>query len=183
MAAWPAFIVADDPANLVVTVAIDDETHAALGEQPQDVGFDQVVVARRAYVTSLVRSRLHQRSFRERVLEAYRRQCAFCRLRHEELLEAAHIVEDSHPRGVPAVQNGLSLCALHHTAFDRLFIGLRPDYVIEVRGDILREADGPTLAHAIQGLHGRPIILPRVASQRPDPELLELKYDRFRQAS
>ena len=43
-------------------------------------------VLRGRYVTSLVRRRLHQRSFRERVLRAYRDQCALCRLRHQELL-------------------------------------------------------------------------------------------------
>ena len=42
-----------------------------------------------------VRQRLHQRAFRERVLDAYRHQCAFCRFRHAELLDAAHIVPDA----------------------------------------------------------------------------------------
>jgi Transglycosylase associated protein/HNH endonuclease len=42
------------------------------------------------------------------------------------------------------VPNGLSLCKLHHAAFDRHFLGLRPDYVIEVRRDILKEHDGIT---------------------------------------
>ena len=182
MAAWPVYIVGDQPGNLVVTVAVDDAQHMSLGQALTDVGRDDVATARRSYITSLVRVRLHQRSFRERVLEAYRRQCAFCRLRHEELLDAAHIVPDSHPQGEPTVQNGLALCALHHTAFDRLFIGLRPDYVIEVREDILREQDGPTLAHAIQGMHGRTIVLPQSARLHPNRELLQVRYSQFRQA-
>jgi putative restriction endonuclease len=118
-----------------------------------------------------------------RVLEAYRRQCAFCRLRHEELLDAAHIIPDRQLLGEPVVRNGLSLCALHHSAFDRNFVGLRPDYVIEVRPDILTERDGPTLAHAIQGLHGQSIVLPRSIAQRPDPDRLALRYGQFREAS
>lgn len=133
------------------------------------------------YITASVRVRLHQRAFRERVLDAYRRQCAFCRLRHEELLDAAHIVPDTDPEGEPVVRNGLALCALHHTAFDRFFLGLRPDYVIEVRADIRRERDGPTLVHAIQALHGSRIVLPRSAPLRPDPQLLEMRYKLFRQ--
>lgn len=46
--------------------------------------------ARRRYVTLMTRRRLHQQTFRQRVLQAYREHCAICRLRHEELLDAAH---------------------------------------------------------------------------------------------
>lgn len=179
--AWPVFVVHDDPANLVFSVAVDDAT---LFRSPEDVSAQAAVhegdAARRAYVTASVRVRLHQRAFRERVLEAYRRQCAFCRLHHEELLDAAHIVPDSAPEGEPVVRNGLALCALHHTAFDRFFLGLRPDYVIEVRPDIRKERDGPTLVHAIQALHGTRIVLPRLVPLRPDPELLGLRFEQFR---
>jgi len=147
----------------------------AVSEDPDSV--------RRSYVTGVVRVRLHQRVFRERVLEAYQRQCAFCRLRHEELLDAAHIVPDSEPGGEPVVRNGLALCTLHHSAFDRQFLGLRPDYVLEVRPDILREHAGPTLVHAIQALHGQQILLPRAEALRPDRELLAMRYEKFREAS
>ena len=33
-----------------------------------------------------------------------------CRLHHEELLDAAHILPDAHPLGLPNVSNGLALC-------------------------------------------------------------------------
>lgn len=182
LATYPVYVVGDDPANLTVTVAVDEIGSVTNLSNSVGGAADDVVGARRSYITSMVRVRLHQRSFRERVLEAYQHQCAFCRLRHEELLSAAHIVPDSHPKGEPLVSNGLALCALHHSTFDRFFIGLRPDYVIEIREDILREKDGPTLAHAIQGLHGRSIIVPRAASNRPDPALLEIRYQEFRGA-
>ena len=182
LAAWPVYIVRDEPANMVVTVAVDDPRSLEQTDKRTGGVGEDTATARRSYITSLVRIRLHQRTFRERVLEAYRRQCAFCRLRHEELLDAAHIVPDSSPEGEPTVQNGMALCALHHSAFDRLFIGVRPDYVIEVREDILREEDGPTLAHAIQGMHGRTIILPRSEWLRPDPSLLQVRYAEFRRA-
>ena len=103
---------------------------------------------RRAYATAAVRVRLHQRAFRERVLRAYRQQCAFCRFRHPELLDAAHILPDSDPGGEPVVRNGLALCTLHHGKFDRLFLGVRPDDTIEVRPDILREEDRSRHARA-----------------------------------
>jgi len=183
LATWPVFVVADDPRALEVTVAVDDarsglhllQSHAGL-QVAEDAD-----LARRAYITSSVRVRLHQRAFRERVLEAYQRQCAFCHFRHEEMLDAAHIVPDSHPHGEPVVTNGLALCALHHAAFDRQFLGLRPDYTIEVRPDLLREKDGPTLA-GIQGLHGQRILLPGRVAQRPDPTLVAMRYEQFREA-
>ena len=59
-----------------------------------------------------------------------------------ELLEAAHIREDS-DGGEPIVPNGVAMCAIHHKAFDNAVLGIRPDYVIEIRQDILEEIDGP----------------------------------------
>lgn len=160
-----------------------DQPGAAVERPDVRAMYEDVDRGRRSYITAEVRVRLHQRGFRERVLEAYRRQCAFCRLRHEELLDAAHIIPDRQLLGEPVVRNGLSLCALHHSAFDWNFVGLRPDYVIEVRPDILTERDGPTLAHAIQGLHGQSIVLPRSIAQRPDRDRLALRYGQFREAS
>jgi len=78
---------------------------------------------------------------------------------------------------------GLSLCNLHHAAFDRLFVGLRSDYVIEVRPDVLDEKDGPTLLHSIQALHGTRMILPRAVADRPDRRLVDMRYERFRAAA
>lgn len=180
LAAWPVFVVSDDPGALTFTVAVDDAAYALIRPAAPAVN-EEAEIARRVYVTGVVRMRLHQRSFRERVLDAYRRQCAFCRLRHEELLDAAHIVPDPEPAGEPLVRNGLALCTLHHAAFDRYFVGLRPDYVLEVRRDVLEEEDGPTLVHALQRLHGSTIVLPRQAHLRPSPELVEIRYQRFRE--
>lgn len=109
-------------------------------------------------------------------------QCSLCRLRHRELLEAAHIIPDSEPGGLPVVTNGISLCTLHHAAFDRNFLGIRPDYVVEIRGDLLEEVDGPMLQHGSQELHGSLILLPVSRAKRPDPELLEERYARFKRA-
>jgi putative restriction endonuclease len=180
VAAWPVFVVRDDPAALSFSVEVDDATYFKRAEEiSAGAAVNEGDDARRRYITASVRVRLHQRAFRERVLDAYRWQCAFCRLRHEELLDAAHIAPDSTPEGEPLVRNGLALCALHHTAFDRLFVGLRPDYIIEVRADIRKERDGPTLVHAIQALHGTRIVLPRSVPLRPDPTLVAARYADF----
>ena len=75
--------------------------------------------------------------------------------------------------------NGLSLCKLHHAAYDEHFVGIRPDGIIEVRRSILEEQDGPMLLHGLKRLHQTRIYRPRHAANRPDPELLEIRYARF----
>ena len=180
LASWPVFVVGDDPAALTFAVAADDKfTLAKVTEPALDVIGDSETQIRRGYVTAIVRQRIHQRAFRERVIDAYRRQCALCRLRHQELLDAAHIVPDSDPEGEPVVSNGIALCKLHHAAFDKYFISVRPDYVIEVRRDVLVEEDGPMLRHGLQGMHAQRIQLPGRVDHRPDREFLERRHKRF----
>ena len=178
LAMWPVYVVGDAPETLTFSVAIDDAVHAGLFPESEG-STGGIAEVRREYATSLARRRLHQRAFRELVLLAYRNQCALCRLRHSELLDAAHIVPDAEPEGEPVVQNGIALCRLHHAAFDRFFLAVRPDHIIEVRPDILEEADGPTLQHAIQGLHGQSIVLPRKSLERPSVGFLAERYERF----
>ena len=110
---------------------------------------------------------------------AYGEKCALCRLRHRELLDAAHIVPDSEPEGEPRVSNGLSLCKLHHAAFDGYFLTVNPEYRVVVRRDVLEEDDGPMLKHGLQEMHGRPIYRPRRAEWRPSRELLGWRMDKF----
>lgn len=174
---WPVHVVEDDPGRLRFTVALDEALTTA---DP----IPSIVRERgRAYVARLTRTRMHQAAFRVRVLQAYRQSCAMCRLRHDELLDAAHILPDTHPRGEPVVPNGLALCKLHHAAFDRNILGVRPDLVIEVRTDILAEIDGPMLLHGLQSFQGERLIVPRNPAHRPDPEFLEERYTAFRTAS
>jgi len=168
--------VGDAPERLTFTVNIDDRRLA--GMQPRDD--DEDAQGRRRYVTREVQYRLHQQAFRLRVVEAYRRHCAVCRLKHQELLEAAHILPDGHPRGEPIVPNGIALCSLHHRAFDAHILGVTPDYVIEVRPDVLTEIDGPMLIHGIQGFHGQRIQLPTRHGAWPRREFLEERYSMFR---
>jgi putative restriction endonuclease len=180
MASWPVYIVGDDPAALLFTVAVDDRNLAetvatAIDEAEADI--------RRRYVTRLTTQRLHQVAFRQRVLRAYREHCAICHLRHEELLEAAHILPDGHPRGEPIVANGLALCKLHHAAFDANILGITPGYRVDVRLDILEETDGPMLRIGLQGFQSALIWTPRVAEQKPRPEFLEERYLLFKKAS
>jgi putative restriction endonuclease len=137
---------------------------------------------RREYAIAATRQRLHQPVFRQQVIRAYHSECAICSLRRLELLEAAHIREDA-AGGEPVVSNGVSMCVLHHRAFDRDVIGIRPDLVVETRASVLGEIDGPTLTHALQGVHGKAMRAPTRAEHRPNKEYLEERYERFRAAS
>lgn len=177
---WPVLIIGDDPAALTFTIQLDDAALFDFEQRSSSTASirNEVREERRRYATRVVEIRLHQSSFRERVLRAYRTQCAICRLRHRELLDAAHIVGDKEG-GEPRVPNGLSLCKLHHAAFDKYFIGVRPDGIIEVRRDIVEEHDGPMLLHGLKQLHQTRIYRPRSSSNQPDPDLLEFRYERF----
>jgi len=177
--AWPVFVVEDHPATLTFIVAIDDQVGAPAAWQFNDPA---ALTARRQYVTAAVRQRLHQRSFRQRVLRAYQKSCAICRLRHDELLEAAHILPDGHPLGEPVVPNGLALCKLHHAPFDSHIIGVTPDLEVMVRTDVLEEIDGPMLLHGLQGFQGRRIHVPHADHLRPNRDFLAERYALFGQA-
>ena len=183
LAVWPVFIIGDIPERLTFKVAADDMyySHKPSREQsarPESVRYEDNT-SRRIYITSIVRQRLHQRGFRERVLAAYQERCALCRLSHRELLDAAHIIPDSQPGGEPHVKNGIALCKLHHAAFDNFFIGIRPDYIVQVRKDVLSETDGPMLLHGLQGIHNTKLIIPKQKDHHPAPELLEQRWRRF----
>lgn len=176
---WPVFIVGEDPATLSFQVAVEDARIPLPLTTAEDEGVDD---GRRKYITATTQVRLHQSAFRMRVLRAYQQSCAICRLKHPELLEAAHIVPDRDPRGTPTVTNGMSLCSLHHTAFDRHVLGIRPDHRIELRPDILEEVDGPMLRHGLQGFQGNSILVPRRKAERPKVEFLEERYEQFKKA-
>ena len=179
-AAWPVFVVDNRPETLTFIVAIDDQVGAPGVWQVNDPA---ALTARRQYVTAVVRQRLHQRGFRQRVIRAYRQCCAICRLRHDELLEAAHILPDGHPLGEPTVPNGLALCKLHHAAFDCYIIGVTPDLEVKVRLDVLEEIDGPMLHHGLQGFQDSRIHVPHPDHLKPNRDFLAERYNRFRKAS
>ena len=122
--------------------------------------------------------RMHQGRFRGIVLPAYSDRCAVCRLKEERLLDAAHIVGDLEERGEAVVTNGLSLCSIHHRAFDENLVGISPDYDVRVSPRLLDDEDGPML-DLLKGFHGQPIHAPHTAAYRPDRERLAERFERF----
>lgn len=61
-------------------------------------------------------------------------------------------------------------------------IGITPDYIVQVRRDVLDQEDGPMLIHGLQGFHGQRLRLPHREAWLPDKQLLEERYERFRLA-
>jgi putative restriction endonuclease len=173
---YPVWIAADEPERLQFAIALDE------GQRLMAAG-SAVTPEQRRYVERINKARLHQPMFRARVLDAYASRCAVCALRHGELLDAAHIIADGKPHGDPVVPNGLSMCKIHHAAFDRNILGIRPDLKISIRRDVLEEIDGPMLRHGLQDMHGREVmVIPRARHAQPDKLRLEERFAEFQAA-
>jgi putative restriction endonuclease len=145
-----------------------DEREPALVEDP----------IQRRYDVRRMRVRMHQGRFRGRVIPAYKSQCTICRLKEERLLDAAHIVGDTEARGEPSVSNGLSLCSIHHRAFDQELVGISPDYEARVSRRLLEDEDGPML-NLLKAFHGQSIVVPTRLAWQPDRDRLAERFQRF----
>jgi putative restriction endonuclease len=171
---YPCFVVADDPGAGAVLVTFGrmsgplDEREPVLPEEPVE----------RRYTFRQVRARMHQSRFRALVLPAYRERCSVCRLKEVRLLDAAHIVGDLEERGDAIVVNGLSLCSIHHRAFDEDLVGVSPDYEVRVSPRLLEDEDGPML-ELLKGFHEQALHVPLSTKLRPDRERLAERYERF----
>ena len=166
----PVYVVADLVGKREFLLAIDE----SLPFRPEDRS-----PLERRYVEQVVKQRLHQAEFRGRVIAAYATRCAICRLRHGVLLDAAHIIADREEKGLPEVTNGLSLCKIHHAAFDGYLIGISPDCEVRVDRRLLEEEDGPMLQYGLQGMHRVHLTLPDRPKDRPNRGHLEQRYAEF----
>ena len=102
------------------------KTRVTFGPNPETLAPPTDAMERR-YALRTVKQRLHQATFREAVITAYDRRCAFSGLPEPMLLDAAHIIADKDERlGQPVVTNGIPLSKIHHAAFDAHLIGIRP---------------------------------------------------------
>jgi putative restriction endonuclease len=172
----PVFLTAEEPDEDQFVLALTEEQRRVQPGSP-------VESLLRRYLIAETKRRLHQPVFASQVMLAYETKCAVCTLAHRELLDAAHIVPDNHPLGLPVVANGLALCKIHHAAYDRNILGIRPDYVVEIHSRLLTEIDGPMLTYGLQGHHGERLRqIPRTRIERPDPDRLAQRYLEFRAA-
>jgi putative restriction endonuclease len=171
---YPCFVMDDFPGEGRVLVSPGDVDRA----RPEPVFAPLEDDLMRRYVVRETRQRLHQARFRGLVLPAYRERCAICRLREVRLLDAAHIVRDADPAGAAAVTNGMSLCTIHHRAFDQNLVAVAPDYRVHVARLLLDDEDGPML-DLLKGFDGREIELPARRAWRPDRERLAARFAEF----
>ena len=174
---FPVYLVAEEFDKQQFVVALDEEQRMRWGES------DVIDLSlHRQYAEVVAKRRLHQPVFRARVIAAYESRCGICALRYPELLDAAHIKADSDD-GESVVTNGISMCKIHHAAYDNDLLGISPDYQVKIRPDVLDDSDGPTLRHAIQDLHDTPLHVPRQQAAKPDRELLAERFEVFLKAS
>ena len=175
-AIFPVYLIDEEPEQDQFVVALTESQRYMRRASPVEHSL-------RHYLIAETKRRLHQPLFASQVKLAYEMRCAVCQLGERELLDAAHIVPDSHPDGEPVVSNGLALCKIHHAAYDRNILGIRPNLVVEIHHRLLEEVDGPMLRHGLQDHHERPLMqLPRRRTDQPDARRLAVRYDEFRAA-
>jgi putative restriction endonuclease len=173
----PTFIVGWHPERLQVQLAFGALVGASAQASPPDA-------PERRYALREVKARLHQASFRDAALTAYRGRCAISHIPEPRLLDAAHIVMDADEQlGQPIVSNGLPLTKLHHAAFDAHLIGIDADYRIHVSDRLLEIHDGPFLELGLKGIVGQVIQLPRRNEDRPDRDRLAIRFEEFRKSA
>ncbi len=170
---FPVYVIDDDRRRRQFVIAVDE----SLRFLREPLALSEV---ERRYAEQVTRRRLHQSMFRGMVVRAYEVRCGVCRLRHGELLDAAHITPDAERQGTAAVSNGLCLCKIHHAAYDRNLLGVTPDYRVEINRALLEEEDGPMLQYGLQQMHGTALGLPTQRRDWPDTERLSRRYEVFR---
>jgi putative restriction endonuclease len=169
---FPVYVVADDSANRQFVLALDEMLRMV--DDPLHLNEIE-----RRYAQRAVKQRLHQPEFRGRVMLAYEQKCTVCALKHGRLLDAAHIISDDKLHGIPVVENGLSMCKIHHAAYDANLLGISPDYSVRINGDLMSETDGPMLLHGLQEMDGRQLSLPRRRVDHPSKDRLAERFDDF----
>ncbi len=142
-----------------MTVAPD--VLAAVGLDP-DLVFGAI-----APVSDLTERRRRSAAWRETILVAWDRQCAFCGY-DGQLGGSAVGIEAAHVRwfnldGPDSDDSGLALCSLHHKLFDRGALGLTTSHRIQVSGHFSARTDE---ARRVYGLHDR-VLRPRPGTVLP----------------
>lgn len=99
-------------------------------ENPDEVNDAEIsgVTTQRQIAIISVKKKIRDNSFKSRVLTSYSNRCAFCGIQLK-LVDAAHILPVQH-NGSDETSNGISLCVLHHRAYDRNLVTFNNKYQI-----------------------------------------------------
>ncbi len=123
----------------------------------------------------LIKVRINQRDFRQRILASYNGKCCITGLNIPSLLVASHIIpwaknemERLNPR------NGLCLNSIHDKAFDRGLLTLTSDFKVKLSNELLTKKKDISIQNLFLKYDNQPIILPDRYS--PNPDFLEWHY-------
>ncbi|MFP4605928.1 MAG: HNH endonuclease [Bacteroidales bacterium] len=126
--------------------------------------------------TRQIKTRVNQNVFREIVLNNYTTQCAISGIDIPDLLNASHIIpwsENKKERLNPS--NGICLSKLYDAAFDKGFIGIKPDYSIIISSKLTIKKEEPYYNRFFSQINGMKIHLPE--KYYPSREFLEYHLD------
>lgn len=118
----------------------------------------------------VIKQRINQNSFRAIILANYNEQCAISRCCIPQLLIASHIVpwsEDTNNRLNPT--NGICLSPLYDKAFDKGYIGIRPnDYTVIISKELKNYKKHIFYQNCFAPIEDKPIMLPNKHNPNPD---------------
>lgn len=118
----------------------------------------------------IIKPRIGQGAFKVLITDAYKRRCAITGEKTLPVLEAAHIKPYS-LSGPHDVKNGLLLRRDFHTLFDRGYLTINKDFIVEVSRRIKEDYGNGREYYAHHGT--KLIILPERKEQFPDRRYLE----------
>ena len=172
---YPVFIVEDRYDERVVIVALDEALVPSISSDDAEI--------QRKYVERIVRTRVHQREFRQKIILAYDYTCAICRLKNAQLLDAAHITPDSSADGIAFVPNGLALCKLHHAAYDRDLLGIDQEHRVHIAQRLLAGTPSEAMDTAFGAYVGKSLHIPKSKGLRPDGLRLATRFEQFEESA
>lgn len=133
----------------------------------------------RREVIATIRRKVREQDFRLRVLSAYGYKCAMCGVQLR-LVEAAHILPVAAPHSTDETNNGVSLCSLHHRAYDANLVSFTHQYRIEVSNAAVQELRADNRLGGLTPFRAalRPaLILPADARDHPNPAYVRRSRD------
>lgn len=151
---WDALVLETNDIKTRLNISKSTES-----ENPDN---EQIIELPKGYdAKKLRRERVGQAFFRNALMSAYNGRCCFTGIAIPELLRASHIKpwsESNNENEKTNPMNGLLLNALHDAAFDKGFITITVDYIIQVSPQLL--SDDVASRKYFEPLHGKRMTLP-----------------------
>ena len=144
---YPAYVVEDDPIGRTVLVA-PVATGSALLDELEPVAIEDPIESGATRCAPRHASVCINGASGAMSLLAYKDSCGRSagQRRHSSSTPLTS-QPMPHPREKPKISNGLSLCSIHHRAFDQNLVGVSPDYLACMsRAGCSDDEDGPMLA-------------------------------------